>query len=723
MASTRSPSAAQGLPNVSSAHEQTDSSSKQSARLQPSPLPLQPVENASSSTQDCILNPPSSGPHRPSPVKAHRRPSSLHSEQGRLGFVPITAPAPQMFTTDSPTKKASSATYDCSSSTQQPALFTTFSSVTSDQSQKESQHENGPINDRFADFPEPSCGLKVPLKRTLMDAAPLKDRSTKKPRNEEAPVVSIPEPHEMPVIEDDGTKPPYSYATLIGMSILRAPNRRLTLAQIYKWISDTFSFYRTSDPGWQNSIRHNLSLNKAFVKQERPKDDPGKGNYWAIEPGMEAQFLKDKPLRRATLSSNPLPAAGSQREPAVSTQNPGTAMWRVPPPPACPSARQVDKNVDLSSDATIPASDPALQEESGDEGTNVAGVQSHPPRSSPPQAIHSSPPVAPRFLRQGTPPTPSRPVASSAAASRPRNRKSAAMNDSGYFSSLESSAMRPNKAGHILTSDLDIEPPRIKRGRAEEEIARIRSSSHDISPSHAGASKHSTVLAGSSPLRGEYFNMLPPPLTPVIKFKKPAKPPPSLSPNTNLRNHRKKIQHMVNSPIKSLGLGDEDLPWSPAFNIQDETFTPNDNYQIHFDIFADPVTNNVSTPTAGSPEKYPAKRTRVDSIGTPGNVLADITAVSGNSRINTPSMSSNKCKSLAFPDSPSKLPDPGRFIDATHDDFFSFNLFDESPGEVDGVDLLQGFQKIGGATRDESSTSKGHIVRPHLGHRDNTSLF
>lgn len=720
MASTRAPSAAQSLSNVSSANERKDSSSRQPARLQPSPLPPQPVENASSA-QDCVLNPPSSGPHRPSPTKAHRRQSSLHSGQGKLGFVPITAPAPQMFTTDSPTKKSASTAYNSPSSTQQPALSTTCSIVTSDQPQKGST-DNGPINDGFADCPDPSAEVKAAQKRTLMDAAPLKDRSIKKPRREEAPVVSIPEPHEMPAIEDDGTKPPYSYATLIGMSILRAPNRRLTLSQIYKWISDTFSFYRTSDPGWQNSIRHNLSLNKAFVKQERPKDDPGKGSYWAIEPGMEAQFLKDKPLRRATLSSTPLPAASSQKESAASSQNPGTAMWRVPPP-ACPPAPKAAKNEELSSDATLPASDPALEEDSDDEGTNGARVQSQPPRSSPPQAIHSSPPVVPRSLRRGTPPTPSRPVTSSAAAPRSRKRKSAAMNDSGYYSSLESSAMRPNKAGHILTSDLDIEPPRIKRGRAEEEIARIRSSSHDISPSHAGASKEPTVLAGSSPIRGEYINMLPPPLTPVIKFKKPAKPPPSLSPNTNLRNHRKKIQQMVNSPIKSLGLGDEDLPWSPAFNIQDETYTPNDNYQIHFDIFEDSVANNISTPTYGSPEKYHAQRTRVDSIGTPGNALADITAVSGNSRMNTPSMSSNKAKGLAFPESPSKLPDPGRFIDATNDDFFSFNLFDESPGEVDGVDLLQGFQKIGGTTRDESSTSKGHGGRPHLGHRNNTSLF
>lgn len=170
-----------------------------------------------------------------------------------------------------------------------------------------------------------------------MDAAPLKERQTKKQKRKEPSSMRLPEPHEMPPIEDDGTKPPYSYATLIGMSILRAPNRRLTLAQIYKWISDTFSYYKNSDPGWQNSIRHNLSLNKAFIKQERPKDDPGKGNYWAIEPGMEAQFLKDKPLRRATMSSLPLPAAPQKDTARPHTSS--TTTWAIPPPPYQPTGK------------------------------------------------------------------------------------------------------------------------------------------------------------------------------------------------------------------------------------------------------------------------------------------------------------------------------------------------------------------------------------------------
>lgn len=90
-------------------------------------------------------------------------------------------------------------------------------------------------------------------------------------------------------------KPPYSYATLIGISILSHKDKRLPLSQIYQWISETFRYYKREDVGWQNSIRHNLSLNKAFVKGEKSKD--GKGHFWCIKPGCEEQFLKSRSVR------------------------------------------------------------------------------------------------------------------------------------------------------------------------------------------------------------------------------------------------------------------------------------------------------------------------------------------------------------------------------------------------------------------------------------------
>ncbi|XP_033752519.1 forkhead box protein J1-B-like [Pecten maximus] len=79
-------------------------------------------------------------------------------------------------------------------------------------------------------------------------------------------------------------KPPYSYATLICMAMKETKKSKITLSAIYNWITDNFMYYRLADPSWQNSIRHNLSLNKCFQKVPRRKDEPGKGGFWRINP-------------------------------------------------------------------------------------------------------------------------------------------------------------------------------------------------------------------------------------------------------------------------------------------------------------------------------------------------------------------------------------------------------------------------------------------------------
>ena len=85
------------------------------------------------------------------------------------------------------------------------------------------------------------------------------------------------------IVPEEEKKPPYSYASLIRLAILNSPSQKATLSDIYKWIEEKFLYYKyQKNAGWKNSIRHNLSLSKCFVKVPRPRHDPGKGYYWAI---------------------------------------------------------------------------------------------------------------------------------------------------------------------------------------------------------------------------------------------------------------------------------------------------------------------------------------------------------------------------------------------------------------------------------------------------------
>ncbi|KAF3924982.1 hypothetical protein AA313_de0201163 [Arthrobotrys entomopaga] len=387
----------------------------------------------------------------------------------------------------------------------------------------------------------------------------------------------LPDPSELPIPDDDGTKPHYSYANLIGMALIRAPGRKLTLAHIYKWISTHFSFYKSADSGWQNSIRHNLSLSQKFVKVERPKDDPGKGNYWTIAEGYEYEFIRMK-TRRGSSISNTVTKKKSVQDlsspdkkevdtlPPFKIESKPIAPLEQPPVPA------TDDFPTISSDATIDetALEPDYQGLTSqadfigdsftslfDEGlpltTNIFSEALAPAPSSPPGIMHSSPPIT---RRTRSPHGGDRVFSSSKGTKRKRMSGGHEMDDSGYFSGLDSSVTR-HKSG--------MGPPKkIKKGRAEEELARIRSSSAAMeSPVPRLGGRSPMLPNSSSPLRAYDRTHKPvlAPKTPVAAIKAISKPPNSASPNTNLRMHRNLVRNLVGSPIKGMELLSDEPSW------------------------------------------------------------------------------------------------------------------------------------------------------------------
>ncbi|XP_028561732.2 forkhead box protein J1-B-like [Podarcis muralis] len=130
-----------------------------------------------------------------------------------------------------------------------------------------------------------------------------------------------PDPEAVDYRTNGQVKPPYSYATLISMAMRASPEAKLTLSAIYAWITENFCYYRHAEPSWQNSIRHNLSLNKCFQKVARQKDEPGKGGFWRINPQHADRFVDGIFRRRrvptfpcisATQATPPLPASGAE---------------------------------------------------------------------------------------------------------------------------------------------------------------------------------------------------------------------------------------------------------------------------------------------------------------------------------------------------------------------------------------------------------------------------
>jgi hypothetical protein len=102
------------------------------------------------------------------------------------------------------------------------------------------------------------------------------------------------------------------------------------LLEIYKFIQDRYPFYNEQTAHrWQNSIRHNLSLNDCFVKVSRTSSDncpstgnKSKGNYWTLHENAKNMFGNGTSfLRRSTRFKTRSKPSSLKTIPASSSTN------------------------------------------------------------------------------------------------------------------------------------------------------------------------------------------------------------------------------------------------------------------------------------------------------------------------------------------------------------------------------------------------------------------
>ncbi|KAL2022065.1 hypothetical protein VTK56DRAFT_6109 [Thermocarpiscus australiensis] len=115
-----------------------------------------------------------------------------------------------------------------------------------------------------------------------------------------------------------------SYAKLLYRAFMSNPRHAMTLQEIYQWFRENTDRAKDDSKGWQNSIRHNLSMNVAFTRRERKTSsskggdaedgsacsasDNRKSTEWYLEPwaigGVQStsRHRKDNQSRRSGAS-------------------------------------------------------------------------------------------------------------------------------------------------------------------------------------------------------------------------------------------------------------------------------------------------------------------------------------------------------------------------------------------------------------------------------------
>ncbi|EKM61673.1 uncharacterized protein PHACADRAFT_204842 [Phanerochaete carnosa HHB-10118-sp] len=159
-------------------------------------------------------------------------------------------------------------------------------------------------------------------------------------------------PDTLACLPDTNGRPQHTLPVILRCAILGSPKKRLTIREIYAAMEKKYPYYKTAGPAWKQSVRHHLSLNRLFERQQRPATDPGFGSYWTVNleapPGTKRPRKRGRTQKEIIIQTNPGPmierpyipmqirVEHHQPAPAPQPLLPSPPQQRTVPPPLPP---------------------------------------------------------------------------------------------------------------------------------------------------------------------------------------------------------------------------------------------------------------------------------------------------------------------------------------------------------------------------------------------------
>uniref|UniRef100_A0AC35FT37 Fork-head domain-containing protein n=1 Tax=Panagrolaimus sp. PS1159 TaxID=55785 RepID=A0AC35FT37_9BILA len=139
------------------------------------------------------------------------------------------------------------------------------------------------INTNSVDCYFPTENVQTEFLDDIKEEVDFSKVKTEKSSSSKKPYIKQPkrEPEEC---KNGYCKPNYPYSCLISLALKNSTDGQLSVADIYSFVCENFPFFEYANPGWKNSIRHNLSLNKNFLKIEQDKNGARKSCLWQFNP-------------------------------------------------------------------------------------------------------------------------------------------------------------------------------------------------------------------------------------------------------------------------------------------------------------------------------------------------------------------------------------------------------------------------------------------------------